>query len=174
MNFYLYNQQLLLIYCPYENISTLCFQLYFIHNTCHINYYAYICIEISTVMKSKGTNYTQKQKNILATLGENIKLSRLRRKLSIRSMAERAGIATSTLGNIEAGSPSVSLGSYLQVLSVLRLEDDLLLLADKDPIGRQIQDADLIVKKRAPKNKITTSVIEHVIDKGNSEKPNFD
>jgi len=125
-------------------------------------------------MKSKGTNYTQKQKNILATLGENIKLARLRRKLSIRSMAERAGIATSTLGNIEDGSPSVSLGSYLQVLSVLKLEDDLLLLADNDPAGRQIQDAGLIVKKRAPKKKNTESAIDHVLDKGNSEKPEFD
>jgi len=125
-------------------------------------------------MKSKGTNYTQKQKNILATLGENIKLARLRRKLSIRSMAERAGIATSTLGNIEDGSPSVSLGSYLQVLSVLKLEDDLLLLADNDPAGRQIQDAGLIVKKRAPKMKKTASAIDHVLDKGNSEKPEFD
>jgi transcriptional regulator with XRE-family HTH domain len=125
-------------------------------------------------MKSKGTNYTQKQKNILITLGENIKLARLRRKLSIRSMAERAGIATSTLGNIEDGSPSVSLGSYLQVLSVLRLEDDLLLIADKDPMGRQIQDAGLTVKKRAPKKKASVSAIEHVIDKGNSEKPEFD
>jgi len=125
-------------------------------------------------MKSKGTNYTQKQKRIFATLGENIKLARLRRKLSIRSMAERAGIATSTLGNIEAGSPSVSLGSYLQVLSVLRLEDDLLLLAANDPVGRQIQDAGLIVKKRAPKMKNTLSVIDYVIDKGNAEKPEFE
>jgi transcriptional regulator with XRE-family HTH domain len=125
-------------------------------------------------MKSKGTSYNQKQKNILTTLGENIKLARLRRKLSIRSMAERAGIATSTLGNIEAGSSSVSLGSYLQVLSVLRLEDDLLLIADKDPLGRQIQDAGLIVKKRAPKIKKTESAIDHVIDKGNSVKPKFD
>ncbi len=124
-------------------------------------------------MKSKGTNYTQKQKNILITLGENIKLARLRRKLSIRSMAERAGIATSTLGNIEDGSPSVSLGGYLQVLSVLRLEDDLLLIADKDPMGRQIQDAGLIVKKRAPKKKASVSAIEYVIDKGNFEKPEF-
>ena len=125
-------------------------------------------------MKSKGTSYTQKQKNILSTLGENIKLARLRRKLSIRSMAERAGIATSTLGNIENGSSSVSLGSYLQVLSVLRLEDDLLLIADKDPLGRQIQDAGLVVKKRAPKMKKTESAIDHVIDKGNSVKPEFD
>lgn len=106
-------------------------------------------------MKSKGTNYTQKQKNVLSTLGENIKLARLRRKLSMHSMAERAGIATSTLNNIEDGSPSVSLGSYLQVLSVLRLEDDLLLIADKDPVGRQIQDAGLIVKESSEKEKDT-------------------
>ncbi len=125
-------------------------------------------------MKSKGTSFTQKQQKILATLGENIKLARLRRKLSIRSMAERAGIATSTLGNIEQGSPSVSLGNYLQVLSILRLEDDLLLLADKDPVGRQIQDAGLIVKKRAPKTKKRDSVIELIIDKGNSEIPEFE
>jgi len=125
-------------------------------------------------MKSKGTSYTQKQKNVLATLGENIKLARLRRKLSIRSMAERAGIAASTLGNIEDGSPSVSLGSYLQVLSVLRLEDDLLMIADKDPVGRQIQDAGLIVKKRAPKTKKPVSAIDHVVDKGDSEKPEFE
>ena len=125
-------------------------------------------------MKSKATNFTQKQQKILATLGENIKLARLRRKLSIRSMAERAGIATSTLGNIEEGSPSVSLGNYLQVLSILRLEDDLLLLADKDPIGRQIQDSGLIVKKRAPKTKKMDSVIGPIIDRGNSENPEFE
>lgn len=140
----------------------------------NFNINTYICAEISVVMKSKGTNYTQKQKNVLSTLGENIKLARLRRKLSMHSMAERAGIATSTLNNIEDGSPSVSLGSYLQVLSVLRLEDDLLLIADKDPVGRQIQDAGLIVKKRAPKKKMTPSAIDHVIDKGNSEKPEFE
>ena len=125
-------------------------------------------------MQSKAISFTQKQQKILATLGENIKLARLRRKLSIRSMAERAGIATSTLGNIEEGSPSVSLGNYLQVLSILRLEDDLLLLADKDPIGRQIQDAGLIVKKRAPKTKKIDSIIEPIIDKGNSEIPEFE
>jgi len=125
-------------------------------------------------MKSKGIYFTHKQKEILTTLGENIKLARLRRKISIRSMAERAGLAASTLGNIENGSPSVSLGNYLQVLSVLRLENDLLLIADKDPLGRQIQDAGLIVKKRAPKTKKTASILDHVIDKGNSEQPEFE
>lgn len=118
--------------------------------------------------------YTQKQKNILSTLGENIRLARLRRKLSIRSIAERAGIAVSTLVNIEKGSPSVSLGHYLQVLSVLRLDDDLLLIVEKDPLGRQIQDTRLITRKRAPKAKKPDRVIEHVIDKGNAEEPDFE
>jgi len=125
-------------------------------------------------MKSKNTSYTQKQKNILAGLGENIKLARLRRKFSIRSLAERAGIAVSTLVNIEKGVPSVSLGYYLQVLTVLRLEEDLQLIADKDPVGRQIQDAGLIVKKRAPKKKEMPSPIEYMIDKGVSENPEFE
>lgn len=120
------------------------------------------------------STYTLKQKNILTQLGENIKLARLRRKLSSRSLAERSGIAVSTLVNIEAGSPSVSLGNYLQVLTVLRLDEDLLLIADKDPIGRQLQDAELMVKKRAPKKKDRPSVIKHVVDKGNSKDPKFE
>ena len=124
-------------------------------------------------MKSKGAIYSQKQKSVLARLGENIKLARLRRKLTVRSMAERAGIAVSTLTNIEDGSPSVSLGSYLQVLSILRLEEDLMLIAGQDPMGRHIQDAGLIVKKRAPKKKAVSSVIDHVIDKGDSKEPEF-
>lgn len=134
----------------------------------------YICTEMTVVMKSRTSNYSLKQKNILARLGENVKLARLRRKFSTRFLAERSGIAVSTLVNIEDGSPSVSLGNYLQVLTVLRLEEDLLLIADKDPIGRQIQDSGLVVKKRAPKKKETPSVLKHVIDKGDSEEPEFE
>jgi transcriptional regulator with XRE-family HTH domain len=125
-------------------------------------------------MKSKNDQYTQKQKNILARLGENIKLARLRRKIAILSMAERSGMASSTLVNIEKGLPSVSLGNYLQVLSVLGLANDLLLIAENDPAGRQIQDAGLIVKKRAPKKKERPSVIDHVIDKGRNKTPKFE
>ena len=45
----------------------------------------------------------------------------------------------------------MSIGSYFQVLSILRLEGDLLLIAKDDIFGRKIQDAGLITKKRAPK-----------------------
>lgn len=83
--------------------------------------------------------------------GENIKLARLRRKLSTEQVAERANIARTTLWAIEKGSPNVALGSYVQVLFVLGLEKDLLKLAGDDPLGRKLQDAKLLVKERAPK-----------------------
>ena len=90
---------------------------------------------------------------ILRKLGENIRLARLRRKLSTKQVAERAGIGRTTLYEIERGKPNVGIGNYVQVLSVLRLEDDLLNIAKDDELGRKLQDAKLIVKKRAPKRK---------------------
>ena len=122
-------------------------------------------------MKSKGAVYTQKQKKILEQLGENIRLARLRRKLSSKSVAERAGIAVSTMTNVEKGEPGVGIGTYLQVLSVLQLAEDILQIADKDPLGRRLQDNMLLAPKRAPKKKQAKSPIEHVIDDGTSPKP---
>ncbi len=88
---------------------------------------------------------------ILAIFGENIKLARLRRKLSAEQVAERANISRPTLLAIEKGMPGVSIGSYAQVLFVLNLEKDLLKLAADDLLGRKLQDAALTVKERAPK-----------------------
>lgn len=92
-----------------------------------------------------------KQKRILETLGENIKYARLRRKLSTAQVSERANISRKTLYEIEKGSETVGMGSYLQVLLVLGLENDLALVAKDDELGRKIQDMELTVKKRAPK-----------------------
>ncbi len=66
-------------------------------------------------------------------------------------VAERAGISRPTLLSIEKGSPSVSIGSFLQVLMVLGLENDLLSVAKDDELGRKLQDLNLTPKKRAPK-----------------------
>lgn len=90
---------------------------------------------------------------ILATVGGNINLARLRRRLGTQKLSEQAGISRSTLLLIEKGAPTVAIGSYLQVLSVLGLGNDFLLLAKDDVLGRKIQDAELVVKKRAPKEK---------------------
>jgi len=90
---------------------------------------------------------------ILEALGEDIKLARLRRKLSAEQVAERAGISRSTLWQIEKGLPNVSMGYYAQVLFVLGLEKNLSIMAADDALGRKLQDAEILVKKRAPKKK---------------------
>ena len=90
---------------------------------------------------------------ILIELGTNIKLARLRRKLSSTQVAERAGINRVTLWQIEKGSPRVSMGAYAQVLFVLGFEKELLDIAKDDILGRRLQDAKILLKKRAPKLK---------------------
>jgi transcriptional regulator with XRE-family HTH domain len=88
---------------------------------------------------------------VLNEFGENVKLARLRRKLSAEQVAERANISRSTLWLVEKGTPGVAIGTYLQVLFVLGLEKDFLNVASDDKLGRKLQDANLIIKKRAPK-----------------------
>ena len=94
-----------------------------------------------------------KMKRILENLGENIKLARLRRRLSTQQISERADISRPTLSAIEKGKPTVSIGLYLQVLFVLGLAEDFLKVANDDELGRKLQDAGLMVKQRAPKRK---------------------
>ena len=94
-----------------------------------------------------------KTQKILKELGENIKLARLRRKLSTEQVAERANISRPTLLAVEKGSSTASIGSYIQVLFVLGLADDLLNVASDDVLGRRLQDAKLTVRERAPKKK---------------------
>jgi transcriptional regulator with XRE-family HTH domain len=102
-------------------------------------------------MKSKKLYITPSTAKILAEFGGNIKLARLRRKLSAEQVAERANISRPTLLSIEKGMPGVAIGSFAQVLFVLNLEKDLIKVAADDMLGRKLQDAELTVKERAPK-----------------------
>jgi transcriptional regulator with XRE-family HTH domain len=104
-------------------------------------------------MANKKIVLLPKARKILTEVGENIKLARLRRKLSSQQVAERANIGRTTLYHIENGDPGVSIGAYLQVMMVLRLGEDFLSLAKDDILGRKLQDAKLGVKERAPKRK---------------------
>ena len=92
-----------------------------------------------------------KNLKILKEVGEQIQLARLRRKFSAEQIAERTGMGRKTVYNIEQGSPTVAIGSYLQVLFVLGLEKDLSMVAALDPLGRKLQDAGIVTRKRAPK-----------------------
>ncbi len=91
------------------------------------------------------------QKRILETLGDNIRLARLRRDLSSEQVSERAGISRSTLIKIERGNEGVAIGNYFRVLAILGFEKDLLEVAQDDELGRMLQDAKLTVKERASK-----------------------
>ena len=89
---------------------------------------------------------------ILETMGEQIKMARLRRKISSELVAERAGISRATLWAVEKGSPSVALGIYASVLHALNnMDKDLLLIAKDDVLGRKLQDLDLPIRKRVAK-----------------------
>ena len=88
--------------------------------------------------------------DILMKMGEQIKLARLRRNLSVDLTAERAGISRASLWNVENGSPSVAIGIYAAVLHALNnMDRDLLLVAKDDRMGREMQDLQLITRKRA-------------------------
>jgi transcriptional regulator with XRE-family HTH domain len=102
-------------------------------------------------MANKTPTLLPRIQRILEELGENIRLARLRRKLSTTQIAERAGMGRTTLVKIEQGHPGVGIGQYLNVLKVLGLEQDFLLVAKDDLMGRKLQDANLEPGKRAPK-----------------------
>lgn len=79
-------------------------------------------------------------------------VARLRRSLSAELVAERAGISRASLWKVEKGEPSVAMGIYAAVLHALNnLDKDLLLVAKDDEMGRQLQDLNLITRKRAPR-----------------------
>jgi transcriptional regulator with XRE-family HTH domain len=94
-------------------------------------------------MKSKKQKIFPQHRKIFTQLGENIKLARKRRKLTTAQVAERANIDRTTLYYIEQGKPSVSIGSYFNVLRALNLHEEFLKIAADDPLGRKLQDMDL-------------------------------
>lgn len=103
-------------------------------------------------MKNTKVVLLPKVTNNLAQLGENIKLARLRRNLSMRLVCERAHISRPTLINIEKGSPDVSIGLYAAVLNALgNRDDELSHVLEEDRLGRTIQDLGLKTPKRGRK-----------------------
>ena len=95
-------------------------------------------------MKSKKQILFPKHRKIIEQIGENIMLARRRRKLTTIQVAQRAAIDRSTLYKIEKGNAGVAFGAYFKVFSVLGLQDDFLKLAADDPLGRKLQDFQLL------------------------------
>lgn len=103
-------------------------------------------------MAQKTAPLSPALEDILKELGENIKLARLRRKITTTMLAERAGMSRTTLRKVENGDSGVTLGAYASVLFSLGLEKDIQLVAKDDVLGRKLQDLGLITPKhRVPK-----------------------
>ncbi|SFG62266.1 helix-turn-helix domain-containing protein [Pedobacter insulae] len=97
-------------------------------------------------MRTKKPILFPKHQKVLQILGENIKLARKRRGLTILQIAERAGLNRNTLTSIEKGSPNVSIGAYFNVLRAMNLQDDFYKLASDDEFGRKLQDLQLLAQ----------------------------
>lgn len=87
----------------------------------------------------------------LQIVGEQIRLARLRRDLSIAQIAERASCSEVTVIKVEHGAPTVAMGIYLRILFALGLDESILCLAKDDEVGRALQDLDLKPRRRASK-----------------------
>lgn len=101
-----------------------------------------------------GTKLPRKLEQKMQVVGEQIKLARLRRNLSVAQVAERATCSPLTVSRIEKGVPTVAIGIYLRVLYALQLDDDILSLAKDDELGRALQDMNMIPRKRASKKRL--------------------
>lgn len=100
-----------------------------------------------------GTKLPRKLEQKMQIVGEQIKLARLRRDLSVAQVAERATCSPLTVSRIEKGTSTVAIGIYLRVLYALQLDDDILLLAKDDVLGRTLQDMNMSHRERASKKR---------------------
>ncbi len=58
----------------------------------------------------------------LVLLGRRIRLARKRRRLSEKGLAERVGVARSTLQRIEGGDPAVQIGLVFEAATIVGVE----------------------------------------------------
>lgn len=123
----------------------------------------YLCarkykLSINMSKTTMGNKLPRKLEQKMQTVGEQIKLARLRRNLSVVQVAERATCSPLTVSRIEKGTPTVAIGIYLRVLYALQLDDDILLLAKKDEMGRALQDLALKHRERTKQREPSSSL----------------
>jgi transcriptional regulator with XRE-family HTH domain len=55
----------------------------------------------------------------LKEFGRNLRIARIRRRLTVASMAERCGVSVATWRRIEQGDPTVAIGAWAMALFIL-------------------------------------------------------
>lgn len=91
----------------------------------------------------------------LRKLGDDLRKARIRRKLTMAVVADRAGISRETLSKIQKGDPRVSMGAYAMVVMALGMGGSWMEFADirHDTYGQIIEDEDLPQRVRPPKTR---------------------
>lgn len=89
----------------------------------------------------------------LRKLGKDIRDARLRRRIPVAILAQRASISRMTLSKVEKGDPGVSLGTYATLLFALGMADRLSDLADPkhDTVGLELDEERLPERIRLPR-----------------------
>ncbi|MDD4649617.1 MAG: helix-turn-helix domain-containing protein [Desulfoplanes sp.] len=89
----------------------------------------------------------------LRKLGDDLRKARLRRRLKMTVVADRAGISRETLAKIQKGDPGVSMGNYAGVIFALGLGTQWMEFADirNDPAGLALDEENLPKRARGLK-----------------------
>lgn len=109
-------------------------------------------VNIIFIYYGKITN-TNSRYSPTKDFGNDIKVARIRRRITSELMAQRIGISRITLAAIEKGSPTVSFGYVATALWILGLSENLKKVAsiECDPVGKALSEQDLpkrVVLKR--------------------------
>ncbi len=89
-------------------------------------------------------------RNGLKRLGADLKKARLRRRLKMSVVADRAGISLETLAKIQKGNSGVSMGNYAAVIFAVGLGISWMGLADieNDSMGRMLDEERIPMRAR--------------------------
>ena len=109
--------------------------------------------ERKRIMARKTVTLLPGTQHALEKAGANMKNARLRRNIRAELLAERAGISVDTLSAIEKGVSTVSIGAYAAVLAVLKLDNDLEMIALDEEGKKQFKEYTLKKRERATKKK---------------------
>ena len=79
----------------------------------------------------------------LLQLGRNIRIARLRRRITIEALAERVGVSRRAMGEIEKGKGTSAIVAYLGALWALGLLDQMRDVAspDLDSVGKALESS---------------------------------
>jgi transcriptional regulator with XRE-family HTH domain len=94
--------------------------------------------------------------DVLNRLGLNIRTARLRRRLSMKELAERIGVSRYVIADIEKGKSTTAIAAYLGALWALGLLRDMREVADPD----RDEEGKILERARSPKTAPKRRVID--------------